>query len=155
MTAASPRAGTAEAEGPRRLNLAFTGSPEGVRGALADLRTFLRGAALDEDAAGTAEIVLAEVLNNVAEHAYEMRGEGKVSLAVALNAHHLSIDVTDAGAPLPGLDLPAGHPPRLDSECDLPEGGFGWFLIHQLTSALHYHRVNGCNHLHLELTFET
>ncbi|WP_348540063.1 hypothetical protein [Ruegeria sp. HKCCE4148] len=35
----------------------------------------------------------------------------------------------------------------------MPEGGFGWFLIHQLTSDIQYERRDGCNRLSLRFNF--
>lgn len=157
MTPAADRAGPIKAERPHELRLTFLASCEDIRHALSDLRTFLRDAGIDADERGTVEIVLAEVLNNVAEHAYAMREPGKVWLDVTLEEESLIADITDAGVPLPGLCLPAGRNPAPDaaisslSRHDLPEGGFGWFLIRSLTSTLRYRRVAGRNHLHLAM----
>ncbi|WP_281966509.1 ATP-binding protein [Roseovarius nanhaiticus] len=151
VTAAGTQAGLDRADQPKRMRLIFTASPEGVRDALRNLRAYLHASQLGDDASGTVEIVLAEALNNVAEHAYAMSGDGDVRLEVTLSCGHLQADITDAGSPLPGLDLPRGTPPCLDKGIDLPEGGFGWFLIHRLTSALTYRREKGRNHLHIEV----
>ena len=35
--------------------------------------------------------------------------------------------------------------------CDMPEGGFGWFLIKDLAKDVTYHRVEPENHLSLRL----
>jgi serine/threonine-protein kinase RsbW len=157
MTAAADRAGPAGAERPQKLRLTFAASCGDVRAALADLRSFLQGAGLSADACGTAEIVLAEALNNVAEHAYAMSGSGTIQLEVTLMPGALAANITDEGAPLPGLCLPharnptPGKPAKDGAGQDLPEGGFGWFLIHNLTSSLRYRRLDGRNHLHLGL----
>lgn len=111
---------------------------------------------LTEDAIGTAEIVLAEALNNVAEHAYGASGAGDIDVTVALDGPLLEIMITDAGAPLPGLHLPDGYPPALTcAESDLPEGGFGWFLIRRLAGDLAYRRDAGKNRLTLQLAIAT
>jgi len=136
---------------PEGMRLIFTASQEGVRGALGDLRAYFRAIELCEDACGTVEIVLAEALNNVAEHAYAMSGHGEIELQITLDADSLRANIIDKGAPLPGLDLPRGDPPCLSPDGELPEGGFGWFMIRRLTSALNYRRADGRNHLHIEV----
>jgi serine/threonine-protein kinase RsbW len=84
-------------------------------------------ARLSDDARGTAELVLAEVLNNVAEHAYA--GTGRAwwrSCHAATFTGHLRCQIVDQGKAMPGGTLPEGRLPgrpglALD---DLPEGGF-------------------------------
>jgi serine/threonine-protein kinase RsbW len=46
---------------------------------------------------------------------------------------------------MPNLQLPQGAPADLSDLDDLPEGGFGWFLIRAMTSDLVYHRTGGQN----------
>jgi serine/threonine-protein kinase RsbW len=52
---------------------------------------------------------------------------------------------------MPGLCLPAGKFQPLDDLADLPEGGFGWYLIRSLTEELSYRRSNGINRLSFQL----
>ena len=52
----------------------------------------------------------------------------------------------DTGRPMPGLVLPTGICPTSDTDLeDLPEGGFGWHLIHTLTEELSYRRESTRN----------
>ncbi len=118
-----------------------------VRDVLAELRASLtRYGPVSCDVA-TAEIVLAEVLNNIVEHGY--RGApGPVEMRVWADAAGLTFVVIDAGAPLPGGRPPAGRLRRLpDDPTTLPESGFGWHLIHSLTDALDYDTEVGRNRL--------
>ena len=47
---------------------------------------------------------------------------------------------------MPGLTLPEGTLAEIGSEVeDLPEGGFGWFLIRTLTNDLSYLRLQEQN----------
>lgn len=152
MTAAADNDRPVRDDIPAAMALTANASPDGVRAALSDIRAFLRAAHLGEDACGTVEIVLAEALNNVAEHAYAMTGTGTIQINLALKDGALKVDIVDEGAALPGLRLPAGRAPDLGVPgTALPEGGFGWFVIHSLTSTLNYRRRDGCNHLHLVL----
>lgn len=127
-------------------------SEDGVRLGLQQVRAFLEASGLGEDACGTAEIVLAEALNNVAEHAYQMRGVGDIDLTVGVDPDGIDFDIRDTGVAMPGLILPTGQLPAMDGPLDsMPEGGFGWFLIHSQTDILTYQREDGQNHLHMHL----
>lgn len=119
-----------------------------VRTALMAMRRFMAGAGLGADACGTAEIVLAEALNNIAEHAYAANGTGEIRVTLCVAADRLTAEIVDHGAALPGLRLPdtALPCPGPALSC-LPEGGFGWFLIRSLTRCLRYDRRGRENRL--------
>lgn len=102
------------------------------------------------EVAGNLQIVLAEALNNVAEHAFDGLEPSEASVAIALRGDHLRVVLRDTGHPLPQRLLQPPPPPNLAGETDvLPEGGFGWALIHQLTSRLEYSRTDRENRLSL------
>ena len=99
---------------------------------------------LDEDSWGSVEIALAEVLNNIAEHAYAEE-PGKIDLWITAHDRLLVFRLVDSGLPMPGEEAPVA---RLDLEAEaqnLPEGGFGWFLIRSLTQDLIYLREGDRN----------
>lgn len=132
---------TACTAGDLRLTLAADG--ESIRAALAILAAHLSAAGLAPDHCATAELVLAEVLNNVAEHAYAGQG-GQVAVALRIEPAGVRCRVTDRGHPMPGGAPPEGLLPALHPH-DLPEGGFGWFLIRELSRELRYARIAGEN----------
>ncbi len=132
------------------LQLTFPGQPEQVRQALQDVLASPPLADLAQDIRGTAEIVLAEVFNNIVEHAYVEHG-GNITLRLGRQDGVLLCEVSDTGAPMPGLCLPAGQFQPLEDLADLPEGGFGWYLIRSLTEGLTYRRLNGGNRLSFQL----
>lgn len=99
---------------------------------------------------GNAEIVLAEVLNNVVEHAHA-GGSGPILLVLSPGEGCLHCRIEDEGAAMPGDELPAGHPP---DPTELPEGGFGWHLIRLLCHDLRYERSGGKNLLSFSLPAE-
>jgi len=104
---------------------------------------------------GVVEIVLAEVLNNVVEHAYAEHGRGVIELDVKREGQRLTFVIRDDGRPMPGGIAPGGIPQDLDvAEKDLPEGGFGWFLIRELTRDLRYHRTGNRNELRFFISVE-
>lgn len=124
--------------------------PQSVRDGLRLALTSSPLAQLSPADRGTAEIVLAEVLNNVVEHAYAAHaGEIHLSLAVADGQLHCVIE--DEGNPMPGGEPPAGTLP--DAHL-FPEGGFGWHLIRSLSSGLDYRRQGDMNRLSFSLPAE-
>jgi serine/threonine-protein kinase RsbW len=128
--------------GGQSFQLVIAADPLSVRDGLACLTAAAPVANLPADHRATTELVLAEVLNNVAEHAYPLGG-GTVAVSLRLTGIGLSCLVADTGLPMPDGTLPKGFLPRVD----LPEGGFGWHLIRSLTQNLHYARSDGQNRL--------
>ncbi|MET4100938.1 serine/threonine-protein kinase RsbW [Roseovarius sp. MBR-78] len=121
-----------------------------VRGLLSALRARLRAHGLPEAACGTVEIVLAEALNNIVEHAYAGTDRGEIRLHARLGPGKLICTLSDRGAALPAQGLPEGRLPEIGPAQDtLPEGGFGWFLIRSLTRDIRYSRDAGGNRLTL------
>lgn len=122
-----------------------------VRAALQDLFGSLGLACLPEEDRGTAEIVLAEVLNNIVEHA-QARKAGEIEVWLRHTAQGLACTVIDRGRRMPHRRLPEGVPPDLSvASGDLPEGGFGWHLIRLLATDLAYHRHGDRNELSFRL----
>lgn len=102
----------------------------------------------------TAQIVLSEALNNIVEHAYA-ETEGEIDLTLDICKAGLACTILDYGLPLPNHSLPAGIHPMEDEPQDLPEGGFGWFMIRTLAKDLGYLRQNNCNRLSFWIPAET
>lgn len=123
-------------------DLVIRAEPASVRAALRRVTALPPVVDLSPDLRATVELVLAEVLNNVAEHAYADLA-GHVAVTVALHPGALWCEVVDEGASMPGGALPEGKLP----ETDLPEGGFGWHLIRSMTRDLQYRRQRGTNRL--------
>lgn len=98
-------------------------------------------------------IGLSEALNNVAEHAYVDR-VGGVWLQAEFQENAVRVSLSDHGRAMPDERLPAGQLPQWGPGIDtLPEGGFGWFLLRELTAEMCYVRQDGRNAL--QLTFGT
>lgn len=119
-----------------------------VRQVLIDLRTVLDNQSISEDLRSTVEIAVAEGLNNIVEHALRDARDAPIRIEMRIDAAQIFVHLQDPGAPLPGSLLSEAAPVDLDVPClELPEGGFGWGLIHMLTDRLDYTRVNGENRL--------
>lgn len=99
---------------------------------------------------GTAEIVLAEAMNNIVEHAYA-DASGQIDIALWLSPTDLLCQIEDEGRPMPGGVLPVGSLPAFSDQDGLPEGGFGWHLIRTLCRDLTYDRRDGRNRLRFYL----
>jgi serine/threonine-protein kinase RsbW len=126
--------------------LQFSGSPENVRFALIEICAQLRTIGVPDDAVGTAELVVGEVLNNIVEHAMADQPDGLIDVACTDGRDGQLFTIIDDGIEMPGGKLPAGIPPEVDTELeDLPEGGWGWSLVHTLTRDIAYQRVEERN----------
>ena len=129
--------------------------PQTVRATLGDIRQRFRED-VSEDTLGRLELVLAEVLNNVTEHA----GTGdavpsrtpSIHLCIVRHDSGLACAITDDGASLPDDCILPRILPTAEFP-DLPEGGFGWYLIQDLTQALCYYREESRNFLAFSVPF--
>lgn len=131
------------------IRLCLPAAPGAVRRALALIFDRLPPDQLDAEARINAEIVLAEALNNVVEHAYGRVG-GTIGLTLWPGGEGLECLIIDRGNPLPGGMLPPDPGPQPPPTC-LPEGGHGWFLIQTLAQHIRYARVAGENRLRFQL----
>jgi serine/threonine-protein kinase RsbW len=125
------------------LRLAIAGTPDAVSAALHALFSGPDRLTLPGDTGADAQIVLAEAMNNIVEHAYADR-QGQIDVTLWTAPDGLLCRLVDNGAPMPGT-LPSGTLPRITPDGDLPEGGFGWFLIRQLARDVVHLRRNGMN----------
>ncbi|MBL4916661.1 ATP-binding protein [Szabonella alba] len=128
--------------------MTLTSDPASVRAALERLFSHPPFSDLDADLRGTAEIVMAEILNNIVEHAYAGEG-GRIEMALQDGEGGLHCSISDRGRPFPLGEPPAGGLPDLSD--DLPEGGFGWALIRAYAEDLNYERRDGWNHLRFRI----
>ncbi|MEM8690316.1 MAG: ATP-binding protein [Pseudomonadota bacterium] len=128
-----------------------------VRDALAKLMKGLGPLKLDVEEAGTVELVVAEALNNVVEHAYpEGQPSGPINIQCRHKSDGLHLTIIDQGLGMPEGKTPLGE--RVNVHVDLshlPEGGFGWFLIRDLAKDVDYVRKGWENRLSLRLAVAT
>lgn len=119
-------------------------NPLAVREALCALFDELLADPLAQETRDAAQIVLAEALNNIVEHAYGQTS-GEIEVTVAVTERGVQCDIVDFGLPMPGGQLPTGILAAHGSFEDLPEGGFGWHLIRTLSQDLNYQRDGARN----------
>ena len=139
---------------PVEVSLFFEAEPESVRHALQRLMLELQPHGLDPDLLGAIELVVAEALNNIVEHAHATH-QGAISLRARSVAQQMQFELLDQGLPMPGGQLPPGQAAVVDVAVDnLPEGGFGWFLIRSLSQDLRYSRDGDTNRLCFSLALQ-
>jgi serine/threonine-protein kinase RsbW len=167
-TAGTP--GTGPARGQSVIRRFICGDLE-TRSVLSEVRGQLACQGLDDDDLGTLELVLAEALNNVTEHAYGPEG-GPVELSIAMSTSPafpeptvrppaprsgeageegplIHCELRDYGRPMPAGGPPQSGLPTIAPPDLLPEGGFGWHIIRCLVLDLSYERLGNCNRLRL------
>ena len=135
------------------VNISVNSGETAVRTALEKLQKALAPLNFAPEELGSIELVMAEALNNIVEHAYP---EGSPAGPIRIRATHksdgLHLTVVDEGLGMPEGKLPLGAPANVDVDFfDLPEGGFGWFLIKDLAKDVEYKRLGWENHLKLRL----
>ncbi|MGC1496180.1 MAG: ATP-binding protein [Sulfitobacter sp.] len=124
-----------------------------VRDALTLVLSNLEVLSLDVEELATVELVLAEALNNVVEHAYPKSEPGNpIHIQCSQKATGLHFAITDQGHAMPDGKTPLGLSQNVDVDpLDMPEGGFGWFLIKDLAKDVLYRRIENENQLSLRI----
>lgn len=138
------------------LRIDLVAGPYAVREALVALAARLQDWNVSKARIDDTQTVLAEVLNNIVEHAYDPGAGGAIRIDVRLEAGQMHVMIRDTGRQMPANRLPVTEPPDprgLELQ-DWPEGGFGWLLIREMTTALDYQRVDGENRLFLQIQAE-
>lgn len=137
----------AQATGPREraFSLSFPATPEDVSRKLCDLGKSFEAEGFPQSLCDNVMLVLGEVCNNIVEHAVE-RPDRDIGLRITEVRGRLHIETRDRGNALPARLLGTPDLPDLGNSIDdLPEGGFGWFIIHSLVDDMTYERDKGMN----------
>lgn len=136
-----------------QFKMSSLASNDEVRILLRRLRERLSEFGVAEQTCASAETVLAEALNNITEHAYADQEDGPIEVSAEIGTGKVRFTLCDRGMPIPGCRLPRGKPQDTEVALeDLPEGGFGWLLIRDLTSSVTYDRDEDGNRLTLTLS---
>jgi len=130
----------------KRIRRRFPAGDAETRAALLAVCDGLRRVGITEDDLSSTELILAEALNNIVEHAY-IRGGGIVDLHIELRNEGLHCLIRDHGSTMPNARPPCPPLPRINPPYDVPEGGFGWHIIRSLTTQLGYRQEDGWNAL--------
>lgn len=97
------------------------------------------------------QLVVVEALNNIAEHAYENKTDGAIRVELTLGATgreavRLRLLLRDTGRPNTHGITPQQLTIDRENLSELPEGGFGLNIMHQLCEELNYYRRNEENY---------
>lgn len=144
---------SADSEGCLGEARCFVGQTGAIRSLVGDITRHLTAILPDRaDMCSDTELVIAEALNNIEEHGYAGDIGMPVQVTVTVLGDVIQVATRDYGTPLPGLTIPPIHRPDTDVDRDaLPEGGFGWFLIHSLAPNPSYTRRGNTNLLFFRL----
>jgi serine/threonine-protein kinase RsbW len=131
------------------FDVELNSTPQEVRAVLERLEKDMRLGQLDPAAIADVQVVFGEVMNNIVEHAYNEGPDGWINIQLQCDEQgSFSCCVLDRGQEMPYQQLPPGTLPDSSGPMEtLPEGGFGWFLIRQLTRQLTYQRDGDMNRL--------
>lgn len=141
---------TAKPRSRQFLMRRFPGQALAIRRFLKTLQSWLRTHHIGATRCHDIELALAEVLNNIREHALISCPNTEITVQCRKTPVMLSVVVKDFGPPMPDETPPKGLPPPVLAQCpDLPEGGFGWMLVNELATKVRYNRQADCNQLHL------
>ena len=131
----------------REFSIEEASGPSAVRNILSRCKKRLERFDLSAETLGDFEMVVAEALNNVVEHAYPDQS-GPIRVHIEMKSGDLSIDITDQGLGMPDGKAPDGTAQSVNVDLmALPEGGFGWFLIRNQAHNVEYVRSAWENHL--------
>ena len=128
-----------------------------VRRAIHEVEEDLAQAGIGKEDIGSISIVLAEVLNNVVEHAFGDKNGEDITLIIRPRSKSLLVEIRDSGRPMPKGRAPIGNHPMTEFnqfDC-MHEGGYGWFLIRELVQDLVYDRQNEENILFFRYKLES
>lgn len=140
---------------PVLFEYSFPANAHAVHDTLRQVRHALQEQSHPAAAGFSWELGLAEAMNNIVEHAYSGSGKGKIGLSLVFTDAQLTARFSDKGRAMPQGGIPAPKDPDLDvAREDLPEGGFGWTMIHALASEVAYRRIDGVNHLTMRLPLD-
>ncbi len=129
------------------------GTEQAVRAELDRLGDALGAAGVAKPLAERVRIVLAEVFNNIVEHAYAQQDAGPIRAAITHGDSTITCDIRDRGAPFAKGALPGQTWPPIDPDTPdtWPEGGFGWAMVRELTQDLSYRHRAGENILQFRI----
>ena len=93
-------------------------------------------------------LVLSELLTNIVKHAYEVSNNGLMEVRARFSGQFLEVLIIDQGGELPKYVLENS---KIEFDGDdlfaLPEGGFGWSIVHSIIDEIEYQRTGNSNRL--------
>lgn len=97
---------------------------------------------LDDEGCSHVELAVVEAVTNSIRHAYGGAPGHLVEVVATVDPDHLRLEVIDDGRPVPAAVRRHPPPPPIE---ELPEGGYGMFLIFELMDSVDFERRDGRN----------
>lgn len=134
----------------RVLQVQCAGKPEDIRYTLQDLDKYLRKCSIPCERVEDLNLVLAEVMTNIARHSYPQQS-GVIDVKLVRTEEALECHIMDCGVTF--------DPSRLGWSAPDPgefhEGGYGWYIIRNLTHRIRYERLGDRNLLYFSISLKT
>lgn len=112
---------------------------QNVRQTVTSVMNALKRSSLTGDTVSKVELVLAEVLNNIAEHGCNnLRHETNYCIRWKVRTMGAMLQIEDCGSELP--EALQKQKIKTPDPFELPEGGFGWGLIFNICDSVRYKR---------------
>ena len=129
-----------------------TATPEGVRATLDEVMQFVAQSGATEQELGNIQLVLAEVLNNIVEHALVDVHDPLLELRMCRAGQDFHFLTKDNGCAMPNHQIPLREMPDVDvATQDLPEGGYGWAIFRLFAHGYSYQRACEMNFLRFSI----
>lgn len=108
-----------------------------------NIKAVMQSKVADGDWVGKFELAIVESINNIVEHSYADSMKGYLAIKVVDKPDVIEIELADNGKGMDILSCLKG-PPEPE---DLPEGGWGLFIIESFVDDISYSIENGINYL--------
>ncbi|GBD90455.1 serine-protein kinase RsbW [bacterium BMS3Abin04] len=137
-----------------QVKLSFSSNPRNVNYACISIKNFLSSKNIPNAISNEIELSVAEAVNNIIRHAYKGNTSELIEVEVKKNNNYVEIVFTDSGIPRENLEKPKLNFDPNDIE-NLPEGGFGLYLIDTIMDENDYYSQSGKNILRLKKIIDT
>lgn len=134
------------------LNLSFVAEPESVESVRRQVLTHLEPLALPARAVYGIELVIEEVVMNLAWHAFPGRARRSAELCVTAGHDSVTLGFVDDGVPFdPSVAVVTTRPKSIE---EARPGGLGLTLLRGIVKTFQYSRTNGFNRFTLTISRE-
>jgi serine/threonine-protein kinase RsbW len=126
-------------------SLTLVAKAESLGPATEFVRKGAREANLPESRVGELDLLIEEILMNIARYSYPENAPGVVTVTYSVTPGELTVEVGDRGV---AFDPLQAEPPDLTLDLDQrPIGGLGIFMLRSFAKSLTYRREQGWNRL--------
>lgn len=132
-----------------QVKLSFSSNPKNVNYVCTSIKKFLNSKNIPGTINNEIELSVAEAVNNIIRHAYKGNTGKLIEVDVRKNDRYVEVVFVDSGMPRENLEKPTLNFDPDDIE-NLPEGGFGLYLIDTMMDENEYYSQNGKNILRLK-----